>query len=143
MSPRKLYVVDIADVDQPMDLPMVIRRLNVHKSKISSTNWKEFSHWRQEHFVFSVEPAQMTDVMGVVSMKAMNISLVQWSCQRASAVKGCMRIFSPSNCRLIQWHWELWEPIIVIKLGFTYSFMNGYSESLSCYIVYRVSLMFV
>jgi len=35
---QKSYVVDIADVDEPMDLPMMIRQLSVHKSSMPSSN---------------------------------------------------------------------------------------------------------
>ena len=122
---QKSYVVDIADVDEPMDLPMMIRQLSVHKSSMPSSSWENFSDARQEHFVFSVEPAKMTDVMVLAPMRHCHNTLVKWSCHRASAVMGCMRIFSPFNCALTQWHWELWHPIIVINLELKYSVING------------------
>jgi hypothetical protein len=122
---QKSYVVDIADVDEPMRLPMMIRQLSVHKSSMPSSSWETFSDARQEHFVFSVEPPKMTDVMVLAPIRYCQNTLVKWSCRRASAVMGCMQIFSPFNCALIQWHWELWKPIIVIDLEFKYSIING------------------
>lgn len=104
---QKSYVVDIADVDQPMNLPMMIRQLSVHKSSTPSSSWENFSDASQEHFVFSVEPAKMTDVMVLVTSRHFHNTLVKWSCHRACAVMGCMRIFSPFNCTLIQWYWEV------------------------------------
>ena len=122
---QKSYVLDIADVDEPMDLPMMIRQLSVHKSSMPSSSWENFSDVRQEHFVFSIAPAKMTDVMVLAPMRHCHNTLVKWSCHRASAVMGCMRIFSPFNCALTQWHWELWHPIIVINLELKYSVING------------------
>ena len=101
---QKSYVVDIADEDQPMVLPMVIRQLTVHKSHEQSSNFAGFSGAKQEHFLFSVGPAAMEDVMEFIPMYHMKKSLVRWCCSRASSVNGCMRIFSPFNCASIQWH---------------------------------------